>query len=872
VDSARWPAVERVLDLALDSDPLTWISILDQHCSGDPELRREVEALLARYTSARRFLQSPPGAAAAALMRVAEQESYSSSGARVGIYRIVRQIGQGGTALVFLAERDDGQFAQRVALKILQPGQDSEVDIGRLNAERQILASLDHPNIARLLDGGVTENGLPFLVMELVDGVPIDRYCDPNAFDLAQRLGLFIAVADATQYAHRNLVVHRDLKPSNILVTAEGRPKLLDFGLAKLLEPAHEGLPSLTTQRWMTPEYAAPEQIRGHVATTLTDVYQLGVVLYQLLTGKLPFGSRRENAYELQRAILEEEPVPPSIAASRTDMRGDLDAIVLKALRKEPEQRYASAQDLADDIRRHLSGHVVLARKPTIFYRARRFAARHRFGVVAGGALISLLCAYLVTLDVNARRVRATLARLEQEKSKAEGSTQFLIGLFGQNGPGGGPRDPVTAQELLARGEKQAEALRDQPLAYAQLLTVLGKIHESMRSLDRADTMLTEALRIRRAHLGDDHVDVAQSLFELGMLARSRAANDSARALFRGALEIQRRHLGPEHAMTVQTRWRLSQLGTSEEMVATDRWALAISRREHGQEHPAVAEHMLRLALSLRRKGEQEEAEILLRESLAMRRRVSPSDYENLSRHMQQLAIGLRQRGKLAEAEELLRSALAIDERLVGDSHPRLAGALRTLAEVMALRRQFVVAEQLARRDVAIHKRAFGEQHINYASSIGQLGWVLERAGKLEEAELLRRRELAIVSATYGMANPIVAGTMHDLAWVLLKRGNQAEAERLLLRARSMRERHAGIDAPLVAMLFPALASLARERKQYATADSLLHRALVIFAKEGYPDGQQNVQEVHRELAALYTAWGMPERAAMHRALLVSSD
>ena len=872
MDSARWPAVERVLDLALDSDPLTWIAILDQHCSGDPELRREVEGLLARYTSARRFLQSSPAAAAAALVRGAQQGSYSSTGARVGIYRIVRQIGQGGTSLVFLAERDDGQFAQQVALKVLQPGNDSDFDNRRLTAERQILASLDHPNIARLLDGGVTEEGLPYLVMELVDGVPVDRYCDSSGFDLTQRLNLFIAVADATQYAHRNLVVHRDLKPSNILVTAEGRPKLLDFGLAKLLEPTHEGVPSLTTQRWMTPEYAAPEQIRSRGATTLTDVYQLGVVLYQLLTGKLPFGSRQENAYELQRAILEDEPVAPSIAGSRAEIRGDLDAIVLKALRKEPEQRYASAQDFADDIRRHLSGHVVLARKPTMFYRARRFAARHHFGVAAAGAVVVLLCAYLVTLDVNARRVRATLARLEQEKSKAEGSTQFLIGLFSQTGPGGGPRDPVTAQELLARGEKQAEALRDQPLAYAQLLTVLGTIHESMRALDRADTMLTQALRIRRAHLGDDHVDVAQSLFELGMLARSRAANDSARVLFRRALEIQQRHLGPEHPMTVQTQWRLSQLGTADEMIATDRWSLAISRREHGQEHAAVAEHMLRLALSLRRKGEHEEAETLLRESLAMRRRVSPSDYENLSRHTQQLAIALKLRGKLTEAEELLRSALALDERLLGASHPRLAGALRTLAEVLVLRKQFVEAEQLARRDVAIYKRAFGEQHINYAYSMGQLGWVLERAGKLEEAESLRRRELAIVRATYDTANPIAAGTMHELAVVLLKRGNQAEAERLLLRARSMRERHAGVDAPLVAMLFPALASLARERKQYATADSLLHRALVIFANEGYPDGQQNVQEVHRELAALYTAWGKPEKAAVHRALLATSD
>ena len=869
MDSARWRDVERVLDRALDSDPAHWPAILDEQCGDSPTLRREVEALLARYTSALQFLESPPAAAAAALVREAQRTTLARKLERVGVYRIVREIGHGGMSLVFLAERDDRQFAQTVAIKVLRPGHDSEVDEGRLRAERQILASLSHPNIARLLDGGVTEDRLAYIVMELVDGEPIDQYCNARALGVRQRLDMFVTVAEATQYAHRNLVVHRDLKPTNILIARDGTVKLLDFGLAKLLAPSIDGATSLTTQRWMTPEYAAPEQIQGRGTTTLTDVYQLGVVLYELLSGKLPFGTRQQSAHALERAVLEQEPQLPSAAGSRPDLRGDLDAIVLKALRKEPEQRYASAQELADDIRRHLSGHMVIARKQTAVYRARRFARRHRLGVAAAFALLLLAAGYGATVTLNARRVRETLARIEQEKSKAEGSTQFLVGLFSQNVPGLGPRDTLTAQQLLARGERQAEALRDQPLAHAQMLSVLGTIHRNMRSFERAEAMLTEALRLRRANLGEQHADVAESLYLLGMLARAQAANDSAVRLLRRALDIQNRTLGEEHPSTIETSHRLAQLGTVDDMIATDRRALAISLRVNGPEHPAVAENMLRLGMSLRSKGNLEDAERYLARSLEMRRRVSPLDQENIARHLQQLAIVKKHTGRLDEAERLHREQLALEERFLGDSSPRLAGALRTLGEVLVMKRQYSEAEQLSRRDVEIYRRALGEENIDYAWSVAHLAWVLEEAGRLSEAESLRRRELAIVQNKYGAEHPFVAGTIHNLAILLLKASKLDEAERLLLQASAIRARHAGPDAPITAAVFTAMARLARLQSNYARADSLLHRALTVFREAGYPDEQQNVQEAHRELATLYETWGKPDSARAHRRLLL---
>ena len=347
----RMRRVEAVLDAALTRDPTDWPALLDERCSGDPDLRREVEALLGRLDTAERFLESPPGAVAAAIVAEArESGGWSGAGAlegrRIGAWRVVRELGRGGMSRVFLAERADGQFEQRVALKLLRPGLDSELDRERFRTERQILATLSHPGIARLLDGGMTEEGVPYLVMEHVDGVPLDRYCAEHDLPLAERLRLFRTVADATHYAHRNLVVHRDLKPSNILVAADGAVKLLDFGIAKLLQPGPESAAATRTgHRWMTPQYAAPEQVRGDAVGTLTDVYQLGVVLYELLAGRLPFADRTGSLFELERAILEEEPPPPSAVAARESpargrvLRGDLDAIVMKAMQKEPDRR-----------------------------------------------------------------------------------------------------------------------------------------------------------------------------------------------------------------------------------------------------------------------------------------------------------------------------------------------------------------------------------------------------------------------------------------------------------------------------------------------------------------------------------------------------
>ena len=870
----RWRRVEAVLDAALDSDPATWPAVLDRGCGEDADLRREVEALLGQLTSAERFLQSPPVASAAAL--VSEHRSPSIEGRRIGAYRVVRQIGQGGTARVFLAERDDGQFAQRVALKVLRPGHDSEIDQGRFRAERQILASLNHPNIARLLDGGVTDEGLPYLVMEIIDGEPIDAYCSSRALSLRERLAMFVTVCEATQYAHRNLVVHRDLKPSNIMVAADGQVKLLDFGLAKLLDarPDHAAGATLTSRHWMTPEYAAPEQVRGAAATTLTDVYQLGVVLYELLTDRLPFGKRESGSFDLARAILEVDPPRPSSVSARGFARaGDLDAIVLKALRKEPEQRYASVEALRDDVQRYEAGLPIRAREGGAAYRAATFVRRHRIAVAAAASMLVLLAGYAVTLTLHARRVQATLARVEQEKSKAEGSTQFLVGLFSPYLSGFGPRDMVTAEELLVRGQQQVGNLRDQPLAQAQLLGVLGTILVNMREYDRARSLLESALLLRRAHLRPDHPDVAESMFQLAMLLRDLGENEDARALLAAALAIQVAQLGEEDPKAVETRLRLSLLGNSvDSVLASDRRAVALAVQAHGSEHASVAESMLRLAMTLRRKGAHEESEALFRRSLALRRRVAPLDEWNIGRHTQQLAILLKHRGQLDEAMRLHRDFLAEQEAAYGPDNVRISGALRMLTEVLVVRREFDEAERFARRDLALRERAFGDQHVDYSASLALLSSVLRRQKRLDEAEVLRRRELAILRATYGPDNVNTSGVLHALGVILTDQGRYAEAREALVACIALRERHSGAGSVPTTFTLPALARLARERGDHVEADSLLGVALRTLHAAGYLDQQENVQQVHREYALLYRAWGKPDKAEQHRRLVIVPD
>ena len=784
MNATRWRDVERVLDATLESDPASWPAILDEQCADDTELRREVESLLVRYASAQRFLESPPAATAAAL--VAEREVDGLDGRRVGVYRLVRQIGRGGTSRVFLAERDDGQFTQKVALKLLRPGYDSEIDQGRFRAERQILASLSHPNIGRLFDGGVTDDGLPFLVMELVEGEPIDRYCEAHTLSIAQRLELFLTVADATQYAHRNLVIHRDLKPSNILVTADGHVKLLDFGLAKLLEPRapdEQSMARTTAQRWMTPEYAAPEQVRGEPATTLTDVYQLGTVLYELLTGRLPFGTRQQRPRGLERAILEEEPPLPS--SIQRALRGDLDAITLKALRKEAEQRYESAQQLADDVRRHLSGHPVLARPHTAAYRARRFAKRHAFSLVAGAGVLIAAGTYVGTVTVQNARVERALANATVEAQKAEQVTSLLLGLFEASEGGRAFSDTVTARDILDRGVARAQQLAGQPVIQAQMLDVIGQIYDQLGAYDRARTIFEQALATRRRVLGDDHTDVATTLFNLADAAYHRSDSVTAVSHYREALAIRRRALGPTHPLTLESMyWLAHSLHQAGDAAAArplfDEWVAIVSMQPL-EVSPERSSQLVSLGQMFLVRGEYQTAEQLFRRGLAVRQAYYGPRHPAVGNALHQLSLAVRGQKRMDEAEQLVRESVSILRVAHPEGSETLGRAIRSLATTLERMNRVDQAAPLYQEADSMLRRFLGNDHPFVGGVASDLGNMHRRQGAYDRAEPYLREALRIYRAQFDDKNLMVINARIDLADALRARGRFAEAEPMLV-------------------------------------------------------------------------------------------
>ncbi|MDQ3798194.1 MAG: serine/threonine protein kinase, partial [Acidobacteriota bacterium] len=560
----NWRKVESLLNAALEIEPARRRKFLNE-IDGD-ELRREVESLLAAEPEAEKFLASPAMAVSADFF---DEEDPAASDAfinqKIGSYKIVRELGRGGMGAVYLAERDDGKFTQKVAVKLLKRELNTADIRRRFARERQILAALAHPNIARLLDAGTTADGLPFLVMEYVEGLPVDDFCEARNLDLEERLQIFRTVCDAVAFAHRNLIVHRDLKPSNILVTGDGIPKLLDFGISKLLTPEFEAESANTVTKLgaMTPEYASPEQLRGESVTTATDVYSLGVILYELLTGQRPFEFKKHSAEEIIRAVCETEPERPSAVISdlgfrirdlktavsgnkQTDpgksktnpksrirnpksLKGDLDNIVLKALRKEPSRRYQSVEQFAEDIRRHLEGLPIVARPNTFRYRAGKFVRRNRAGVLAAAFVVLSLAAGLgaALWQANLARDKARIAAENQSKAETAAEKQkkitgFMERVLSYANPswyaeGSKLKGQARVIDVLndLSGKIETEFSDDVDIQ-AELHHKCAEIYLAIKILDRAERHARRALELRRRVFGERHPEVAKDLYYLG--------------------------------------------------------------------------------------------------------------------------------------------------------------------------------------------------------------------------------------------------------------------------------------------------------------------------------------------------------------------
>ncbi|MDX1487803.1 MAG: serine/threonine-protein kinase, partial [Acidiferrobacterales bacterium] len=658
--------LKRLFDAAQLHAPEDRSAFLDAVCADDPALRQELDSLLEAddQAEAQAFLQQPvsgwPTSLLGDLGGAAEDELI---GQHVGPYVVQRHLGQGGMGDVYLALREQ-PFKQYVALKIIRGGMNRREVLARFAVERQILASLNHPNIARLLDGGVTADGLPYFAMEYVKGRPITRYCDENKLPLRAWLRLFQQVCQAVQYAHQNLIIHRDLKPSNILVTETGTIKLLDFGIAKLLNPSMSPVAQPVTRvelRLMTPEYASPEQVRNEQLTTASDVYSLGVILYELLTGHRPYRVAGRPTQEIIEIVCEQDPPAPSVQISKAEtlersdgsereitpeevgakrgtqperlrrqVRGDLDTIVLMALRKEASRRYGSSEQLEQDIERYLTGLPIVARPNTVRYRLHKLLVRHRAAAVAAVLVVlSLVVGTSAALWQAERarterdRARTEAQKAEQARVQAEAVTNFLTGLFEANTPQENHGDDLTARELLERGTERIEQLSDQASVQAQLLSVIGMVYQSMGQYDDAQQLLEQALFLRREEFGEQSPEVAESLNDVGFAHYLKGDYDAAQPYLQKALTLRRGFSADGHdplevaeSLNLLAAIELRQ-GDYDAAESLYREALAVRRKLLGERHADVATSMNNLARLLRLKGDYDEAEGLLNEALS---------------------------------------------------------------------------------------------------------------------------------------------------------------------------------------------------------------------------------------------------------------
>jgi serine/threonine-protein kinase len=763
--SGRYQRIDAVFDALLDLPPDEQMAYLDRSAGDDPELHGEVLRLLQAHRRSEGFLDAPSPGMAKALFGAPDPVTAGEVPDRIGPWRIVRLIGQGGMGAVFLGERADGQFEQRAAVKLIQRGTPGLVR--RFVEERRILALLEHPGIARLIEGGLTPGGLPYFAMELIDGVHLSRYCDDHGLSLDGRLELLDQVCDAVSYAHHHLIIHRDLKPSNILVTPAGRVKLLDFGIAKVISGGTVAQQTDTQLPAMTPEFAAPEQIRGEPVSTATDVYALGVLLYLLLTGRYPYDVRNKSLAELTRIVCEEEPPRPSTRAAEPlgrRLRGDLDQIVLTALHKDPTRRYQSPAALAEDLRRFREGRPILARADTAGYRFAKFVGRHRAGVAAAAALVVLLAA-------GAARERGLRHRAEIEARKATEVGDYLVGVFDVANPFAVERQngrDITARALLDQGARRVDStLAGQPEVQAQLRSVFGRAYTNLGLFDQATLLLRQSLAQHRALYGEDNLTVAEDMERLGDVLLQQDKYDEAEPLLRGALDLRRRRLGTSSDATAETLDRLATLyQRRNDYPAAEplfREALAIRRGLFGDTAVLVGQSLNNLGVLLFQKDAYDEAELVYREALAINVRQLGEHHPLTAEALQNLAQTQQRRGSYTEAESLYRRALAAKRATLGNAHPSVTVNLNNLGTLLIEQGRLDEAEALIREALALDRRMFGENHSYVAASLGNLGTVLKLKGEFAEAEQRYGEALAINRALFGPEHRTVASDLNNL-------------------------------------------------------------------------------------------------------------
>ena len=892
--------LDELFDQVLDAPAHAREEILQRADAEDPEFRAELKALLAAHERSDGILDRPLDSPASPRSPGGSAVDPLEIPTRIGIYRVVSELGRGGMGVVFLAERDDGQFWRRVAIKVISGGARSADQKARFEAERQILASLDHPNIARLYDGGVTEDGRPYLVMEYVHGLPIDEYCRTNDLSVEQRVRLFCTVARAVHHAHRRLVVHRDLKPSNILVTTDGEVKLLDFGIAKILDPSMVGGEAPQTQtglHLMTPEYAAPEQVMGETITTATDVYGLGVVLFEMLTGRRPFQLTGRAPAEWAWVIVQEPPPVPSEVAEPTSevvshgsaapegqsvegdrhsdpafyvpvkvdtdrlaardsrqrlrrlLRGDLDRIVLKALRKEPERRYGSAARIVEDLERHLEGRPVEARADSAGYRFRKYVTRHRVGV--GAALIVALSLVGGTVAAVTQASRAT-----RQAELAARQRDLMFDLFRLSDPSQSQGDTISARGILDRGAARIEQeFGEEPMMQAAMLADVAGIYANLGLFDRAEELARTALELRTDNLGGRSLEVSESYGQVGRLLAAQGDQEQAIEYLQRALDIRQAEISRPDSLLALTQsdlaWQLRATGKHAEAAALFEQALAVQQQLLGDEHPDAASTLFGLAVSHHELGQFEEAEAVFERALARFDTATMRPHPLAAEALLNIAMIRRLRSQIYDAEPLAASAVAMREALYDPGHPDVIEALGEWGVSLRDLGRYGESERVLHEALDRANRSLGYDHQLTLTMRERWGTVLYHLGRYKEAVAtvdssiaVKRERLEPTDANYIMA----LSRAGDPYWM----DNRLDRAEDRYRAALEGAGRSGIYSILV---LDGLANIAMARGELGQADRLFDESLALAAEKLRP-GHRYTQTVRVDRAHLRIAQG----------------
>jgi serine/threonine protein kinase len=919
MERARWEQMQAVFHEAADLPPAEQRAYVERVCAGDVDLATGVLALLeedARHESlldrgVEQMAQEMFGAAGATADADADGEAIPLPFRQIGRYTVLRRLGEGGMGVVYLAKRPD--LGSLVAIKILRDAALSPARRERFASEQRTLAQLTHRSIARLYDADVLPDGTPWFAMEYVEGTALDAYLREHAGagaagaaaagaaaadTLEERLRLFRDICEAVQYAHQRLVIHRDLKPSNILVTPEGAPKLLDFGIAKQLDPPDAPIDQArTTFRLLTPMYAAPEQLRGEPAGVHTDVYSLGVILYELLTGRRPFDLSNVSLHEAERIVCEEEPAKPSdaaasaravagaaasAAAAGTAAAGaasapraigkaawaDLDVLCLTAMHKDPQRRYASVEALIRDVDHFQRGEPLEMRGDSLSYRAGKFVRRHRAAVIAATLAIFVLTALVAFYTI---RLSAARNAAVAEAARTQRIQRFMLDLFEGGEKESAPATDLRVVSLIDRGVKEARSLERDPLLQAEVHDTLGSLYQRLGSFDQADTLLRSALDARRAAYGihTDHPEIAQSLIALGLLRVAQAKLEEGERFVREGLAMSERVLPAGDPLRAQATFALGKVLEERGLYKQAIPVLQDAAKMYPPATPEQAMALSELANSHFYAGELDPSEALNRQVIDINRRLHGERHPSVAHDLLNLAAIEGQRGKRDEEERDNREAVAILQAWYGHDHPETASALTILAQGLTAQHKYDEATELLREAAAVQERVHGPVHHRVAFVLNELGVLMFQRDKLDEAEAAFRRSLDIYREVYHGKHYRVAVEIANLASVYNARKEYARAEPLFREGIALYDEmlppehlNAGVTR---IKLGHALVGLQR----HAEAEPLLVRGYQIVKKQTTPTASW-LQTARKDLIAVYAALGQPEKGEPFRAELAS--